>query len=288
MLNEFDLHCHTTESDGTFTPEQVVKKASSKGIKHLAITDHDNINGVKAAIQAGKKYDVEVIPGVEISIQFEPGTMHICGYFIDPDNEKLRHKLNIVQEARRKRNPQIIQKLNELGIEIDLDEVREEAGSSQVGRPNIAKVLLKKGYVENVQEAFDKYLAKGAACYVNKKRLELQPAIDTIKNSGGVPILAHPVQLGLGNEEEYIEIFSKLKEKGIIGVEAYSTHHNEEENKKFYRLASSIDMLITGGSDFHGSNKPNVHLGEFGEEVKADLEQFLEYSNSRHTEEIYN
>ena len=278
MVMKYDLHSHTTASDGTYTPAELVKKASALKIEHLAITDHDNVNGVQEALQAGQKDGVNVIPGVEISVEFQPGTMHVCGYFVDIDNDILNEKLAFVQQARRDRNPKIIEKLNEQGVEITLQEVQEVAGSDQVGRPNIAKVLIQKGYVNGIKEAFNKYLAKGASCYVNKKRLDLATAIKTIKAAGGIPVLAHPVQLGLNSEAEYYDLFVRLKEAGIAGIEAFSSHHQEKDNQTYYKLAQKLNMLITGGSDFHGKNKPKVKLGQFGEEPQVDLDKFLNFN----------
>jgi hypothetical protein len=278
MVMKYDLHSHTTASDGTYTPAELVKKASALKIEHLAITDHDNVNGVQEALQAGQKDGVNVIPGVEISVEFQPGTMHVCGYFVDINNDILNEKLAFVQQARRDRNPKIIEKLNEQGVEITLQEVQEVAGSDQVGRPNIAKVLIQKGYVNGIKEAFNKYLAKGASCYVNKKRLDLTTAIKTIKAAGGIPVLAHPVQLGLNSEAEYYDLFVRLKKAGIAGIEAFSSHHNEKDNQTYYKLAKKLNMLITGGSDFHGKNKPKVKLGQFGEKPQVDLDKFLNFN----------
>jgi len=277
MPKSYDLHSHTTASDGTLRPAELVEKAAGLDINILAITDHDNVNGVEEAAQAGQNYGIDIIPGVEISVEFSPGTMHVCGYFIDIENEFLNEKLEFVQQARRDRNPKIIEKLNQKEIDITLEEVQQVAGSDQVGRPNIAKVLIQKGYVDGIKEAFDKYLKKGAPCYVNKKRLDLETAIETIKAAGGIAVLAHPVQLELDSEKDYRDLLSQVKKAGIVGVEAFSSHHTEDENQKYYQLSREFDMMVTGGSDFHGENKPKVKLGIFGENVNVDLEQFLEY-----------
>jgi len=279
MVMSYDLHTHTTASDGTLSPSELVKKAAGLNIKYLAITDHDNVNGVAGAVKAGKRYGVNVIPGGEISVEFQPGTMHVCGYFIDINNKYLNEQLEFVQQARRDRNPQIIKKLNQQGFDITLQEVQAVAGSNQVGRPNIAKVLIQKGYVNGLQEAFDKYLKKGASCYVNKKRLNLETAIETIKRAGGIPVLAHPVQLELSSDQGYREMFQQVKEAGIIGLEAFSSHHSETENQKYKKLGEEIGMLITGGSDFHGANKPKVKLGQYGENPEFDLNAFLKYNS---------
>ena len=275
MKQDFDFHTHTNASDGSFSPTELIKRAKAEGIVTIAITDHDTVGGGEEAIEAGKAFGINVIPGVEISIDFSPGTMHLCGYFMDINNEEFQKRLRFVQKARLNRNPQIIKKLNDLGMDITLEEVTEEAGADQVGRPHFANVLLKKGYVKNTKEAFTRFLAKGASCYVDKKRLTKEQAINMIVNSGGLAAIAHPAQLKLNAEQEYRDLFKELKELGVAGIEAYSSHHSEGENSMFKRMADELDMLVTGGSDFHGETKPKVELGVFGENVQIDLEKLL-------------
>ena len=275
MKHNFDLHCHTNASDGSLSPAELVQKAAEEGITTIAITDHDTVSGVREALAAGAKYGVRVIPGVEISIDFQPGTMHVCGYFIDIDNPELCRGLEFVQEARRNRNPQIIQKLNTLGLAITMEEVQAVAGPDQVGRPHFAKVLLQKGYVENAKEAFTKYLAKGMPGYVDKRRLPRDEAIRMIQTAGGVAVMAHPIQLALENWEAYRQLFLELKAAGLAGIEAFNSYQSEEENQKFYQLAQELDMIVTAGSDFHGETKPTVQLGEFGDVVPIEIEKLL-------------
>jgi len=238
-------------------------------------TNHDTVGGIEEAIRVGKEVDANVIPGVEVSIDFSPGTMHLCGYLIDINNKEFQEGLRFIQEARLNRNPQIIKKLNDLGMDITIEEVIKEAGGDQVGRPHFANVLVKKGYVKNAKEAFTKFLAKGASCYVDKKRLTKKQAINMIVNSGGLAVLAHPAQLKLNTEQEYRDLFKGLKELGVAGIEAYSSHHSEEENKMFKGMADELDLLVTGGSDFHGSTKPKIELGVFGKNVQIDLDRLL-------------
>jgi len=274
--NIFDLHCHTTISDGTFTPTDLINKAIEENFETIAITDHDNIEGVKEAQRAAKNSGLTVIPGVEISVEYSPGTMHMCGYFVDTENFYFRERLDYVQEARRQRNPKIVQKLRDTGFDITMKEIEQAAGGKQIGRPHFATVLYEKGYVKNKQEAFDKYLDKSASCYVNKERLSLEESIKCITVAGGIPVLAHPIQLRLKDEQEYREMFRFLKNKGVLGIECYTSHQTDEENALFLKLAREIGLLITGGSDFHGSNKPNVKLGYFGNHVDINPNQLIE------------
>jgi 3',5'-nucleoside bisphosphate phosphatase len=275
MKQNFDLHSHSNTSDGSFSPTELVEYASKNNIMTLAVTDHDTVNGVDEAVEAGEKFGVTVIAGVEISIDFDPGTMHICGYNIDINNKNLNDKLGIVQHARKNRNNVIVEKLNAAGLDITLDEIKKVAGPDQVGRPHFARVMMEKGYVTSVQEAFDKYLAKGSPCYVDRVRLSINDAVEMIKGAGGKAVLAHPIQLKLESDEAYKSKFAELKDIGIEGVEAFSSYHNEEENQKFKAMADELDLMVTGGSDFHGKTKPHVNLGVFGENVAIDIDGLI-------------
>jgi predicted metal-dependent phosphoesterase TrpH len=275
MKQKFDLHSHTTVSDGTLTPEELVEKAVAESFQSIAITDHDNIGGIKRAQKAAENSDLEIIPGVEISVEYGPGTMHMCGYFLDTDNEYLNDRLNFVQEARRQRNPKIVQKLKDAGFEITMAEIENVAGSKQIGRPHFATVMFEKGYVKSKQEAFDEYLDKSAPCYVNKERLSLEDSVEAIKTAGGIPVLAHPISLKLNNEREYRNMFVHLKQMGVMGIEAFTSRQTDEENEMFYQMAKDLNLLTTGGSDFHGANKPNVKLGHFGANVSIDFPMLI-------------
>jgi len=275
MQQNFDLHTHSNASDGSYAPGDLVKLAAKSGVTTLALTDHDTVSGIAEAQAAGKKYGVTLIPGVEISIDFTPGTMHICGYYLDPENTELQAGLNFVQVARRNRNPRIIEKLNVLGVTITLDEVKALAGPDQLARPHFAQVLVQKGYARDTQAAFSKYLAKGAPAYMDKQRLSLDRAVAMIQAAGGVAVLAHPIQLKLNSWQEYREKITELKNAGITGVEAFNSYQSEEENQQFYTIATELEMLITAGSDFHGAIKPKVKLGQFGENIPIKLDDVL-------------
>ncbi len=265
MICDIDLHCHTNASDGTNTPTELIAKAKKAKIKLLAITDHDTIDGVEEGIHAGMLHDINVIPGAEISVDnpFAP-SMHICCYNININNNALKQALKRVQDARKKRNPKIIKHLNQHGFNITIDEVIKIAGKGQVGRPHIAKLLQQKGYVNNTAEAFDKYLANDAPCYVQKERLSLKDTIDIVQQAEGITVLAHPGTLQAGNAKAYKNIFAELKNMGISGIEAYSSHHTPEEKQLFFNIANELAMVVTGGSDYHGDNHPAISLGCFG------------------------
>jgi len=258
---EIDLHTHTTASDGSFTPSQLVNYAKERDLRALAVTDHDTIDGNEEALSAGRREGLEVIPGIEISVDYSPGSMHMLGYFIDTGSQQLKEKLALLQDSRADRNPKIIGKLNELGLAVSYDEVVEVSGGGQVGRPHIAQVLLKKGYTTTIQEAFDKYLGKGAPAYFDKFRLNAEDAIAMITDAGGVPVLAHPFTLKCKNQGELEELLKHLATRGLGGIEVYYTEHSEKQTKLYRLLAERNNLLITGGSDFHGANMAAVELG---------------------------
>ncbi len=264
-MKRADLHMHTTHSDGTLTPTELVALAKSKGLSCIALTDHDTVSGVKEAQEAGRRLGVEVITGVEISAIFGPGTMHILGHCLDVENEKLKQGLEEFQIARRERNPMIVQKLNALGIDMTLEDAIEESGGGQVGRPHFARVLVKKGCVKNFEEAFDKYLAKGKPAYVDKRKMTSRDAIRMIRGAGGVASLAHPKLTKLGKTGQFEALMAQLVDEGLQGIEMYSSCQSREEANYFRDVSKRFGLIATGGSDFHGANKPEIELGWMGD-----------------------
>ena len=256
-----DLHIHTTASDGSLTPSQVVCYAKEKGLKAIAITDHDTIHGNEEAIKEGISKGIEVIPGVEISVDYSPGTMHMLGYFITTEDPILNEKLTLLQDSRADRNPRIIEKLNKLGLSLTYDEVVQVSGGGQVGRPHMAQVLMEKGYTKSIKEAFDKYLGKGAPAYLDKFRLSAVDAITMITDAGGIPVLAHPFTLHLKSSDELDALVRNLVNQGLQGLEVYYSEHNERTTSSYKLLAKRYNLAITGGSDFHGKNIKGIDLG---------------------------
>ena len=268
-----DLHTHTLHSDGTFTPSELVKLAKKAGLASIALTDHDTLSGIEEAQEEGGRSGVEVISGVEISVKFEPGTMHILGFFVDRNSKKLQEGLESIQEARRTRNPLIIKKLQEQGINITLEEVERESGGDQIGRPHFARVLVKKGYVKNFEEAFERYLTKGAPAYVDKRKLTSREAIEMIEDAGGLAALVHPKQLKLDHApDEFERTVEKLRSEGLKGIEVYSSCQSKSEAACYRKTAERLGLIVTGGSDFHGANRPQVSLGWLGAGVKLSYE----------------
>ncbi|NJD02541.1 MAG: PHP domain-containing protein [Ruminiclostridium sp.] len=258
-MDLIDLHTHTTVSDGSMLPEDLVKYAKSKGLKAIAITDHDTTDGLNGALEESKRIGFEVIPGIEISADFNP-EMHILGYFPNGDYVGIAGTLADLRLKREERNPRIVNKLNELGLEITMEEVFEKSSGGVTGRPHIAKVLIEKGYVQSLEEAFDKYLACGRPAYFKKEKLTPRQCIREINAAGGLPVLAHPIYLRMEYEQLDI-LLEELVKKGLKGIEAYYADNTSRQTRMLLKLAEKHSLLVTGGSDFHGSFKPDIDIG---------------------------
>ena len=267
-----DLHMHSTCSDGTFSPSELVRQVKAAGVTHMALTDHDTVAGLAEAREEAARQGVAFLGGLEISAELQPGTMHILGYGFDEGSAHLLERLEYVRRARRERNPKIIANLNGLGFEIRLEEVAAKAGGEVLGRPHFAQVMLDKGYVESTQEAFDKYLAKGKPAYMDKERLSPGESVSVIRSAGGVAVLAHPLQLKARSDEELEALIGGLVNAGLQGMECYYRNHTPEVTRNFLLLAKRFGLIPTGGSDFHGASRPHIHLGTGEGNLKVPME----------------
>ncbi len=257
-----DLHCHSTASDGTLSPTEVVRLAVRNGLTAIALTDHDTIAGVAEAAAEAQAGNLDFLPGIEISAEYpQPGTLHILGYGVDPGSGILRDMTSTLIQGRDHRNPKIIAKLRELGVAITMQEVEQQAGGAVVGRPHIAAILVAKGYVNSIKHAFDKYLAPGGLAYCDKERLSPRQALEMIHQSGGLPVLAHPIQLRTTNDAQLDRAVKDLVDLGLTGIEVIHSDHDADWIEKCTKLADRYGLLKTGGSDFHGSNKKDINLG---------------------------
>jgi 3',5'-nucleoside bisphosphate phosphatase len=255
-----DLHSHTTASDGTYRPAESVKRAKEKGLSAFGITDHDTIAGIKEALDAGKEWGIEIVPGIEISTVDNGQDIHVLGYYIDLEDEAFLERLNALRDVRSKRNEMIVENLQKLGIDITLDEIskRKSMVEGNIGRPHIAEVLMEKGIVKTMQEAFDEYLAKGAKAYANPPRITPEEAIDLILAAGGVPVLAHP---GLYQDNELV---LRLIRYGVMGIEVRHTDHTPEQENYYGGLTREYQLIATAGSDFHGERNGVIFHGDIG------------------------
>lgn len=263
-MSRVDLHTHTTASDGRHRPAEVVRMAKEAGLSGVAVTDHDTVAGIAEAISAGAEHGIRVLPGVEISTSAEGRDIHILGYGFRADDPLFLERLITLRLARDRRNDMIIARLNELGMEITLSEVEQAAAASprkggSIGRPHMAEVLVRKGYAKDFRDAFDRYLAEGAAAYVNPPRIGPAEAVRWIQEAGGAAVVAHP---GLyGNDRLVLE----LLDGGADGLEAYHSDHDEDQQRHYQAMAESRGKLVTGGSDFHGTLNGIVYHGRVGD-----------------------
>ncbi len=259
-MSRLDFHLHTTHSDGSCTPTEVVNMAHRAGVTALAITDHDIMTGVAEAIAVGQQCGIEVIPGVEISSLAGNSELHILGYFLDCLNPDLLERLKTLRDSRHRRNPQIIERLQTLGIDITYDEVRALAGTGSIGRPHIARVLMDKHVVASAKEAFDRFLAEGKPAYVPRELPNPAEAIRWIKAAHGLAVLAHPTWVKV-TELPLVDLVRQLKADGLDGVEVYYSTHAARQTREYLGLAQQLGLLVTGGSDFHGLTKPDIEVG---------------------------
>lgn len=272
-MNRFDLHMHTTHSDGEKSPRELFDLAKRRGLAVVSVTDHDTVDGIEECQAEARRVGIRVIPGIELSADYQPGTMHVLGYFLDPRAASLATPLAEVQQARRERNPMIIEKLRALGLDITLQEVVAVSGGGQVGRPHFARVLVEKGYARDNEEAFEKYLKKGAPAYVDKRRLTPEDCIGMIHGAGGIAVLAHPVQLRAGDAAHTRKVVRGLAASGLDGIEVYHSSHGKSEVDLYGTLAGEHGLLVTGGSDYHGPQHQHRDLGVLA--LKHELSEAL-------------
>jgi len=248
VTSKIDLHIHTSISDGRFSPEEIVRKSARLGLTIIAICDHDSVDGIAPALEAARAFpQLRIVPGIEVST-FAPGNeVHVLGYFIDFNDPKLKTTLANSRNSRRERAKAMIAKLNDLNVHISWQQVQKIAGSGTIGRPHIAQAMLEKGYIKSFKEAFTKYIGLGGPAYVERHKITPVEAVALIKESNGLPVLAHPLTI-----KQPEEMIAELKEAGLVGIEVYYDDYNEDERNSLALLASKYNLITTGGSDYHG------------------------------------
>lgn len=261
-----DLHIHSTASDGSLTPSELLEMAVQLGLKAIAITDHDTLSGSVAALTAGIPSALRFLTGIEISAAAPPGfqlsgSIHILGYGIDPENASLNSLLGVLKTSRENRNPQIIARLGELGFRLDADELSQIVGDAVAGRPHIAQLMVAKGMAESIDDAFNRFLGKNKPAYVEKFRVPMTEAIAAINHAGGIAVLAHPYLCGLNEPDEFERFLKTLQSMGLRGIEAFYPGHSEADTDTYCRLAAKYDLIITGGTDYHGDVTPEIRMG---------------------------
>jgi 3',5'-nucleoside bisphosphate phosphatase len=261
-----DLHIHSTASDGTYTPSEILAMAVNHGLKAIAITDHDTLAGSVAALMSGIPSAIEFITGVEISAAAPQGfrtngSVHILGYGIDPANPTLGGLLERLKQARDSRNPQILERLRALGMDIGMAELEKIVGNAMAGRPHIARLMVQKKIAASIDDAFNRYLGKGKPAYVNKYRAPMDEAIAAINRAGGIAVLAHPGLNGMDDPTQFEAFLRVLTSMGLAGIEAFYPDHTARQTAAYCRLAETYGLLVTGGTDFHGEVTPGIRMG---------------------------
>lgn len=255
-----DLHIHTSESDGTLTPGETVEYALKKGLSAIAITDHDTADGVKPAMKLGQSLGFEVISGIEVSTDYLGHGVHILGYFIDPDSPALQRLLDWVIEDRNTRNDKIIEAMRSDGLDISGALLDQMFPKAVIGRPHFAAYLVSRGLAENVTDAFTKYLNRGKRYHRLRTYLPIEQAIDVITAAGGKAVFAHPLQYRM-EEDQLLKLTRCLVDCGIKGMECLYSGYTVEQSAYLMELAKRFGLCVTGGSDFHGSRKPQIDMG---------------------------
>ncbi len=267
-----DLHTHTCASDGSDKPSDLVKKAARLGLKAIAITDHDTLSGLSEACAQGVESNIEVIRGCELSVHSEGGELHILGLWIEDNAQELEEALERLRKFRTERNKIMVERLNNMGLDICYADVLNVAGGDAVGRPHIAKVLLQKGYITSINQAFTSYLGSKGKAYAKKEILNMDEAMRLLNNAKASISLAHPGLLSC-SEQCLTKLLLQLKSLGLTGIEAYHSAHTRSNEDMCIRLAQKFGLDITGGSDYHGATKPHIQLG-FGKgnlRISSDL-----------------
>ncbi|MFC1500958.1 PHP domain-containing protein [Elusimicrobiota bacterium] len=246
-----DLHVHTNYSDGSLSPQEVVRLAKKLKISAISITDHDTVEGIPSALEEGEKLNVEIVPGIELSAELnaeETSEMHILGYYIDWKNKKFNDSLKKLKQYREERAQKILKKLGNLGINLDMEDVKKIAGEGVVGRLHFAKAIVEAGAAKSIHEVFQKYLGLGKPACVSKYKLAPEDAIRMIQDVGGIPVLAHPYYGHYNNRE----LIKDLVTAGLQGIEVWHSRHSSSVVSTFKQLANDLHLIVTGGSDCHG------------------------------------
>ncbi|HVL47126.1 MAG TPA: PHP domain-containing protein [Candidatus Thermoplasmatota archaeon] len=259
MRRRVDLHTHSTASDGTLAPAALARAAADAGLAAFALTDHDTAAGLAEAADAAGAAGVELVPGLELSLDAGPGEMHLLAYFVDPDEPRLARALEALRRGREARVPRIVARLAAEGVELTVEDVMREAGGAEsLGRPHVARALVARGHVATVAEAFDRYLAVGRPGHVRKPELRPDEAIRLVRGAGGVAVLAHPFTIPEAWRERAVRGLARL---GLEGLEIEYPKHDAALRATLAGWAKELDLVATGGSDFHGTSKPDIALG---------------------------
>lgn len=258
-MKRVDLHVHTTASDGTFSPAEAVRLARDIGLSAIAVTDHDTVSGFAKAETEGRSLGIEVVPGIEISTKYG-GAVHILGYFIDPDCPELRQELEMLVQDRDERNRKIVKLMEDDGLPVTYEEMQRRFGEV-IGRPHFAQILVELGLARDIKDGFERYVNRGQKYYLPRRFISIDDSIELIRIAGGVPVLAHPFQYKL-TDAALRDLIEHCLEHGLMGMECLYSGYSQEQSAYLMALAKEYRLITTGGSDFHGANKPHIRLGD--------------------------
>jgi len=260
-MRAVDLHTHTTKSDGTYTPAELVRYAAEKNLRAIAITDHDTMDGVAEAIKEGEKFeDLEIIPGCEFSTEYNGKDIHIVGLYMDANSESIKKAFQKFIDAREKRNEEMCKRLKAKGIDIEYKDMLSRFEGSVITRAHFAAYMYEKGYIKSRKEAFDRFIGDRCDCFVPRHKISPEDAIGMVKSAGGIPILAHPILYGMSDGALRV-LVGNLKAAGLVGIEAIYSTYTAADERQIRKIAKDFDLKISGGSDFHGENKKDIDLG---------------------------
>ncbi len=260
MNKKIDLHVHTSASDGIYTPEEIIDYAVKNNISSLAITDHDTVAGLPEAIEYAGKIGFDLVPGVEFGLDYPDGSFHLIGLFVDCFNQALLEATARLRKSRMARVVRIVELLNCEGFSICIEEIEEEAKGAAVGKPHIARVMIKKGYAGDMAYVFKNFMIKGKPGYVARDRISLDEAVSVITGSGGIPVIAHPISLNFKFFNDFEHKLDEFIKSGVLGIEAYSSMHSMNDVSEFLKIAGKKNLLISGGSDFHGDKGKEIGI----------------------------
>ena len=271
-MDRIDLHCHTTSSDGTDSPKELVRKAKELGLRAVAITDHDTFRGHMDGMIAGMEYGVEFVPGVELSSMYMGEHIHLLAYYADEHSRRLKELMDRAVYERAHRNEKMVQLLQKAGYPIDMDIVRQRfPGQTMIGRPHISEILLEKGYVNSVREGVVTLMGKGAPFHVPRYHVPLLDYIRAVREAGGVPVIAHLYQYRMTDEQRR-QMIADATDAGLLGLEAMYSTYDKDQQETVFRFAKEFGLICTGGSDYHGENKPGIRLGTGMGDLKVPYE----------------
>ena len=255
-----DMHVHSSASDGTFSPAALLAEAKKAGLCAMALTDHDTMDGIAEAAAAAGKAGIEFIPGTELSTDYLKCEIHVLGYYLSPEYPRLRDMLEEFRNFRSTRNVRMVERLQEEGFSITMEQLQEKFPDSVITRAHISTLLAETGQVPDKRTVFAEYLGENCRCYIQRPKISPVEAVTLIREAGGLAVLAHPVMYDLA-EDDLKQMIREMKEAGMCGMEAIYSENTPEDERRFLEMAESFGLSVTGGSDFHGANKPDIHLG---------------------------